>query len=155
MTTDNRTQKKKRPFIWVVSRWVVWCFSLSIGTLQQGCPCGWLLGFVGRFCPRLCLWRSGLQYNINCFGRLLLSCFCSCNGLRVSLCCPPVVWFLLWLFCGYFEDVPISAGRFRPSAGFLRPKLAGSVCPCSLALFIGFLGFFSEILKVCAVVVLV
>lgn len=95
MTTDNRTQKKKRPFIWVVSRWVVWCFSLSIGTLQQGCPCGWLLGFVGRFCPRLFLWRSGLQYNINCFGRLLLSCFCSYNGLRVSLCLSSCG---LWLF---------------------------------------------------------
>lgn len=84
-------------------------------------------------------------------GACLAPKYCRC----FHCVCPPVVWFLLWLFCGYFEGVHISAGRFCPSAGFLCPKLAASFRPCSGALFIGFLGFFSEILEVCAVVVLV
>ena len=108
-----------------VSFAVGYCYNLVGVVFGYACG-GWAcniikLASVGGFCQGLAIKTGCGFHSVGVF------------GVVVS----PV------LFCGYFEDVPISAGRFRPSAGFLRPKYAASLRPCSLALFIRFLGFFS------------
>ena len=64
------TKKKKQPFLWVVSPWVVCLVSPieQIRTLQAGCRFGLLPLFCLCLSASLLLW--GLQYSINSLCRL-------------------------------------------------------------------------------------